>query len=135
MRSISYRSLMGLDGLKWYVTQAEDEEAEQEGEPVWLIFVFHEYGNFPAKSMSITPEIFEAFLQWVTARPNTLVSVNDVIGSVVQPIFTDIAEPLYTGQPFVSFTFDDGTSDHKDVGNLFKEHDMQATFLVSSDHS
>ena len=133
MRSISYRSDMGVEGLKSYVTQAENAEAANPSVPIWLVLIFHEYqdvdnGTVPSL---ITDSTFTQFLNWAVVRPNTFSTVASIIGGISEPILNQLSPPFPTGRPYIAFTFDQNTVDHFAVAQLFKSKNMTATFYVN----
>lgn len=52
IRSISYRSSMGVSGLQWYVQNALNDPLYADG---FIAFVFHEYGNYSGIDSAILP--------------------------------------------------------------------------------
>lgn len=132
MRSISYKKVMGVDGLKWYVTQAKQYE-QTTGEDSWIIFVFHEYGNFPDKSQDITHEEMTNFLTWLGAQNVNVRRVDTLVNAQQQPIFTSI-QPHPSPNILVALTFDDGTSDHMNVASVLDSLNMNGTFFINTEH-
>ena len=132
MRSVSYRAVMGVPGLKWYVQQAQAEESFN----AWLIFIFHEFGNYDplVKISRITPNEFTEFLNWIQFEENVdLVRISDNIETnVVQPIFDLTQPPPETGTPYIVLTFDDGTPDHMAVADTLEQFGMRGVFYINS---
>lgn len=133
IRSVSYRSVMGLEGLKWYVTQADADPKYSSGV---IAFIFHEYGDFPNKIASILPSEFIEFVEWLNFEEIPIVTIDSTINARVYPIFDSIENPApeTLGTPHIAFTFDDGTIDHYDVANKLEQYDMRGTFFINSGH-
>jgi peptidoglycan/xylan/chitin deacetylase (PgdA/CDA1 family) len=132
MRSISYSKQRGLETMKWYIRQAEEEESLTL-EDRWVNLVFHEFGDFPSASQAITEQEFRSFLDWVTARPGMHVKTTDeIVGGRSLPILSDLPDIHNDGKPYILFTFDDGTEDHKQVAETFEEFGMEATFFINT---
>jgi len=132
IRSVSYRYTMGLDGLKWYVNQADSDSAYTNG---LIAFIFHEYGNYPNKSGSIHPSDFTNFLDWLVLSNIPVVTIDQVVNKRVYPVFDTLPVPPLEslGKPYIAFTFEDGTIDHFDVVKpLLEEFDARGTFFINS---
>jgi len=134
IRSVSYRSVMGVQGLKWYVEQADADPKYTNGV---LTFIFHEYGNFPDKTASILPSEFIEFLEWLNTNEIPVVTIDSTINTRVYPNFDtlDTLPSEQLGKPHIAFTFDDGTIDHYEiVASLLEQYGMLGTFLINSAH-
>lgn len=130
IRSVSYRSVMGVGGLKWYVQQADSDPKYYNGV---LVFIFHEYGDFPNKVASILPSEFKEFVGWLNNNSIPIVTTHSIMGTTrVYPNFDTLPAPNSIGHPFVSLTFGGGTSDHIQVSQLLEKYDMRGTFFVHS---
>lgn len=136
LRSFSYRSDMGVEGLKAFVIQALNRDESREPSEGALIIVFHEYGFYFNKEANITPQEFVEFLAWLTSQPNINVkTVNEFIGGEIQPILKNLQnDNVNAGSPHISLTFDDGTIDHLSVSNILEKYDFRGTFFINSDN-
>ena len=136
IRSISYDQTLGNSGMQWYITQAENEVASLQVDR-WVILVFHEYDVFaPNANQGITVQNFTDLVVWLKTRPIPLQFriMSQIASGKAVPILSDLAiDPSKQGKPFIAFTFDDGTSDHVTIGNMFETYNMQTTFLVPTD--
>ena len=137
IRSVSYRLEMGVEVLKWFVLQADQDERYSNG---LLSFIFHEYGDYPNKSGSITRPEFLEFLDWLKQENVPVVTIDETINTRVYPNF-DLLPVIssggetHAGKPYISFTFDDGTIDHYEVvAPLLEKYDTRGTFFVNSGH-
>ena len=134
IRSVSYRTVMGVDGLKWYVEQADADPKYANGV---LVFIFHEYGDYPNKVASILPSEFIEFVDWLVDENIPTVTMDSTINTKLYPNFNEMdnLEPGALGKPNIAFTFDDGTIDHYEVvAPLLEEYDMRGTFFINSGH-
>lgn len=134
IRSVSYRSVMGLGGLKWYVTQADSDPKYHNGV---IVFIFHEYGNFTHKVANIHPEEFKEFVGWLNNNSIPIVTTNSIIGTTrIYPNFDKLPNPsnVSLGKPYIALTFDYGTIDHLAVSQLLDQHEMHGTFFINSGH-
>ena len=123
---------MGVSGLQYFVNQSLQRNTDKYNGGA-LILVFHEYGDFPNKSASITISEFDDFLGWLTTQPDiTVQTLHQFIGGEKQPIYTSklMEEPGFrSGVPHISLTFDDGTEDHQEVCNILKDHSSERDIL------
>jgi hypothetical protein len=71
--SISYRLVMELDGLKWQFEQVEAQYKKDPSKDYWIVFIFHEIGDFPSLPNSIKWSTLTDFILWVKTRPNLTV--------------------------------------------------------------
>lgn len=135
MRSFSYRQVMGVSGLQYFVNQALSRPSDKQPGGA-LIIVFHEYGDYPEKSASITKPEFEEFLVWLTSQSDVnVLTVDQFIGGEQQPIFDQSLTQIpgfRTGVPHISLTFDDGSSDHLAVAQVLESHSFRGTFFINS---
>ncbi len=132
IRSVSYRSAMGIQGLKWYVEQADQDPDYYDG---LLVFIFHEYGDYPEKEANIYPGQYIEFLDWLVEGSVPVVTIDENVNTKVYPNFEELPQPsedMY-GKPYIAFTFDDGTTDHYEVSQLLEQYDMRGTFFVNSE--
>lgn len=134
IRSVSYRTVMGVQGLKWYVQQADADPKYTNGV---IAFIFHEYGDYPNKVASILPSEFIEFLEWLNTNEIPVVTIDSTINTRVYPNFEslDNPSPENLGKPHIAFTFDDGTIDHYTVvADMLEEYDTRGTFFINSGH-
>jgi peptidoglycan/xylan/chitin deacetylase (PgdA/CDA1 family) len=68
--SFSYRVSMGLDVLKWQVEQVEKQFSSNPSKDYWIVFIFHEIGDFPYLPHSITWPILTDFVVWLKNKSN-----------------------------------------------------------------
>jgi peptidoglycan/xylan/chitin deacetylase (PgdA/CDA1 family) len=130
IRSVSYRLSMGLQGLKWYISQADADPEYSNG---LLVFIFHEYGIYPTKDGSILPSDFTQFLDWMVAYNISVVTVDSTINKKVYPNFDTLPATTLIGKPYIALTFEDGTIDHFTVVKpLLEQYDARGTFFLNS---
>jgi peptidoglycan/xylan/chitin deacetylase (PgdA/CDA1 family) len=84
MRSVPYRATMGVSGIQAYITAAANETQD-----TWLMFIFHELGDYDPVSIPgrITePELHE-ILTYIQTTPNLhMVTVSSNINATFQPM-------------------------------------------------
>lgn len=162
IRSISYRSEMRVDGLKWFVREAFNDPEYNNG---LIVFIFHEYGDYPNKESSILQSEFIEFVEWLKNETIDIVRIDETIETYVYPNFDELPlpsssstsslhhggngngnngnngngngnQPVYTpdkGNLFLAFTFDDGTEDHYIiVSQLLEKYDFRGTFFINT---
>lgn len=132
LRSVSYRTDMGVEGLKDFVFQSLSRNVDEYIDGA-IVFVFHEYGYDTTKEANITPEELTEFLTWLASQQDISVkTVDDFIGGEKQAIFDVPTTNYRIGTPYISFTFDDGTVDHLQVAGLLQNHSFRGTFFINS---
>lgn len=132
IRSVSYRSTMGVEVLKWYVKEADIDPRYNNGV---IIFIFHEYGNHTDKTANIHPSEFKEFVVWLKSNNIKITTTDSIVGTHrVHPNFDKLPEPLSTTseKPLVVLTFDGGTQDHYLVSQILDQHAMKGTFFINS---
>ena len=134
IRSVSYRLVMGVEVLKWFIRQADEDPKYSDGV---IVFIFHEYGDYPNKVGSITRPEFLEFLDWLNEETIPVVTIDETINTRVYPNFDTLPVPApeSSGKPHIAFTFDDGTIDHYEVvAPMLELYDVRGTFFINSGH-
>lgn len=132
IRSMSYRSSMGLQGLKDFVLQSLNRPISLQPNG-GLVFIFHEYGNYPLLPTAILPSDLSAFVSWLKNTSDiTIKTVNSFIGGSLQPLYNRNNSNTNIGVPHVALTFDYGTLDHFDVSKTLESQSMRGVFFVNS---
>lgn len=133
LRSVSYRTSMGVSQLQWFVTEANNDPLYTSGT---LIFVFHEYGTkYVGSTVTsyITPNQLGEFVNWLYLQNGiTITTLDNIINKRVYPNFANLSSNLFSNQLNIAFSFDFGTSDHLNVSTTLEQFDMRGTFFVSS---
>jgi peptidoglycan/xylan/chitin deacetylase (PgdA/CDA1 family) len=130
VRSVSYRHEMGVEGLKWYVQEADTDPKYYNGV---ITFIFHEYGEYPNKQAYILPSEFTEFVDWLNANNIPIITLDEAINKRIYPNFKNISPgQAPTGKPYIALTFDDGTIDHYEVSRILERYDMRGTFFINS---
>jgi len=81
IRSISYRVGTGNQPIIDIINQAR-QDLKSSNRFGWLIFIFHEIGNYPNNPTSITRENFEKLLQYIKSKKDiSVVTTNKLITS------------------------------------------------------
>lgn len=87
IRSVPYYKNVGVNGMKWYVTSADEDILFSSGV---LVFIFHEYGNYPTVSSAISPTELLEFVDWLKQRNTSIALLNNFTRPHVYPNFKNM---------------------------------------------
>jgi hypothetical protein len=81
IRSVPYSKNVGVEGMKWYVQQADADPLYSSG---FLAFIFHEYGVYPTISSAISPTELLEFVDWLISKNVAIVTLNTFTSKYVR---------------------------------------------------